>query len=393
MSRWFVGSSSSRRSGCDASARASDARVSSPPENVESGRSRSSSVKPRPRTTERRGRASRSRLHARAAPAPPSSAAASPGRASPPAIACSSVAQLLLDRREVGGAREHVFAQRAGSMAGGRWSCSAIRAPFSSASSPPSIDHLAGERAQQRRLPGAVRPCEREPVAALDLERDAVEEDVSGELLAECGCDQDRHGANYPPASYADRRARRRLVLSPRNRLRRGRDGRSPATRTFAYVTHDADELVDACRAVLAQVGERDALALSCFWHSLLALDERDRPTSPVLTWRDVAGDRRPLVPPGVPPPHRLLPAPGVLAGEAPRPRRVARYVSFADYLLLRCDWLSCARASSPSERHRALRPERLSWDDETLGALGLDAETARARLRRAGRRRVAGPR
>ena len=36
MSRWFVGSSSSSRSGSPASARASDARVSSPPENVES---------------------------------------------------------------------------------------------------------------------------------------------------------------------------------------------------------------------------------------------------------------------------------------------------------------------------------------------------------------------
>ena len=50
MSRWFVGSSSSRMSGCDASARASDARVSSPPENVCSGRSRSASVNPSPRT-------------------------------------------------------------------------------------------------------------------------------------------------------------------------------------------------------------------------------------------------------------------------------------------------------------------------------------------------------
>ncbi len=35
MSRWFVGSSSSSRSGSPASARASDARVSSPPENVD----------------------------------------------------------------------------------------------------------------------------------------------------------------------------------------------------------------------------------------------------------------------------------------------------------------------------------------------------------------------
>ena len=53
MSRWLVGSSSSSRSGWAASARASEARVSWPPENVLSGRSRSSSMKPRPWTTER----------------------------------------------------------------------------------------------------------------------------------------------------------------------------------------------------------------------------------------------------------------------------------------------------------------------------------------------------
>ena len=48
MSRWLVGSSSSSRSGSPASARASEARVSSPPENVASERSRSPSRKPRP---------------------------------------------------------------------------------------------------------------------------------------------------------------------------------------------------------------------------------------------------------------------------------------------------------------------------------------------------------
>ena len=49
-SRWLVGSSRSSRSGSPPSARASEARVSSPPENVSSGRSRSSSAKPRPRS-------------------------------------------------------------------------------------------------------------------------------------------------------------------------------------------------------------------------------------------------------------------------------------------------------------------------------------------------------
>ncbi len=48
MSRWLVGSSRSSRSGSPASARASDARVSSPPEKVSRLRSRSLSRKPSP---------------------------------------------------------------------------------------------------------------------------------------------------------------------------------------------------------------------------------------------------------------------------------------------------------------------------------------------------------
>ena len=46
---------------------------------------------------------------------------------------------------------------------------------------------------------------------------------------------------------------------------------------------------------VLAQVGPGDALAISCFWHSLLPLDRHDRPLGPVLTWRDLAGAPPPL--------------------------------------------------------------------------------------------------
>ena len=53
---------------------------------------------------------------------------------------------------------------------------------------------LAGEDPQQRRLAGAVRPGERDAVAALDGERDAVEEDGARELLAEVGGDDDCHG-------------------------------------------------------------------------------------------------------------------------------------------------------------------------------------------------------
>jgi len=41
------------------------------------------------------------------------------------------------------------------------------------------------QTAQQRRLAGPIRAGESEPVSPLDLERDAVEEDVAGQLLAE----------------------------------------------------------------------------------------------------------------------------------------------------------------------------------------------------------------
>ena len=70
-----------------------------------------------------------------------------------------------------------------------------------------------------------------------------------------------------------------------------------PGDAHLAYNSLAADELVAACRSVLAQVGEGDVLAVSCFWHSLVAVDGRDRPLTPVLTWRDVAGRPPPLDP------------------------------------------------------------------------------------------------
>ncbi len=49
----------------------------------------------------------------------------------------------------------------------------------------------------------------------------------------------------------------------------------------------DAAELMQAAEAVLAEVGAADALGSSCFWHSLLLLDEHDEPLTPVLLWQD----------------------------------------------------------------------------------------------------------
>src|SRR4029079_15253542 len=49
----------------------------------------------------------------------------------------------------------------------------------------------------------------------------------------------------------------------------------------------DPDELVQAAEAVLAEAGDADALGISCFWHSLLLLDDREQPLTPVLAWQD----------------------------------------------------------------------------------------------------------
>ncbi|HEX7626983.1 MAG TPA: gluconokinase [Gaiellaceae bacterium] len=148
-----------------------------------------------------------------------------------------------------------------------------------------------------------------------------------------------------------------------------------PGDAQLAYAEPDADRLVDACRAVLAQVGEGDALAISCFWHSLLPVDEHDRPLSPVLSWRDLAGT----------PPHLdaaayhrrtgcfLHPAywPAKIQLLREQGVRAARFLSFGDYLLLRL--AGEARTSVSMASGTGLYdPNRLDWDDETLEAAGV---------------------
>jgi gluconokinase len=126
---------------------------------------------------------------------------------------------------------------------------------------------------------------------------------------------------------------------------------------------------------VLAQVGEGDALAISCFWHSLVAVDERDRPVTPVLTWRDRAGEL-PLLDP-VTYHHRtgcfLHPAywPAKIERLARDGVKPARYLSFGDYLLLRLSGEARTSVSTASGTG-LFDPNALVWDEETLAALGL---------------------
>jgi gluconokinase len=140
----------------------------------------------------------------------------------------------------------------------------------------------------------------------------------------------------------------------------------------------DADRLVDACRAVLGEVGEGDGLAISCFWHSLVAVDEHDRPLTPVLTWRDRTGTVPQL---GLDPQayHRrtgcfLHPAywPAKIERLARDGVTAARYFSFGDYLLLQLTGEARTSVSTASGTG-LFDPNALAWDEETLAALGVE--------------------
>ena len=156
-----------------------------------------------------------------------------------------------------------------------------------------------------------------------------------------------------------------------------GPDGvAEPGVARLASASADADTLVDACRVVLARVGEGDALAISAFWHSLVAVDERDRPLTPVLTWRDPGGNLPALDPADY---HRrtgcfLHPAywPAKLARLRDDGIHAARFLSFGDYLLLKL--AGEARTSVSTASGTGLfDPNALDWDDETLAACGVD--------------------
>jgi gluconokinase len=171
--------------------------------------------------------------------------------------------------------------------------------------------------------------------------------------------------------------------------------------RTPYEVTHghagraefDPDELVQATVSAVEEArreaeGPLDALGAACFWHSLMAVDARGRALSPLLTWRDTRSvDAAEAL-------ARRLDADAVhartgcvlhpsfwpaklawLREHQPELYRSAhRFVSFSDYLYGRLvgetrTSLSMASGTGLLDVH-----ER-RWDEELLGALGLEPE------------------
>jgi gluconokinase len=147
------------------------------------------------------------------------------------------------------------------------------------------------------------------------------------------------------------------------------------------YDTVDAAEVARLVRDVL---GGEEPDGTSCFAHSLVAVDERWRPLTPILGWRDTrsAGAaewlRRRLDPGEV---HARTGAylhPSFwsaklawLAQEEPETfRRAAHFVSFAEFLGGSPE-SSLSLASSSGLLDLTTR----DWDEELLATLGLDAE------------------
>ena len=182
-------------------------------------------------------------------------------------------------------------------------------------------------------------------------------------------------GSSSTRACAYDERARE--IGEPVRRAYEARHDRSGAAEL------DADELVAACQAVLSEAGEaNDALGISCFMHSLLLLDARNRPLTPVLLWQDrrAAAQAEALAARlGAAAVHArtgcfLHPSfwPAKLAWLGTQVGEASRIVSFADYLFLRLTGeLRTTLSTASGSGLLDLRARR--WDSELLAELGVD--------------------
>jgi len=154
----------------------------------------------------------------------------------------------------------------------------------------------------------------------------------------------------------------------------------------------DADLVLASARETIAEAGGAgrvDAVGVSCFGHSLLALDSAGRPLTPILSWRDVrSADAADWL-------SRRLDNETVhartgcqihtsywpaklawLAQEEPEVFRSARrFVSFSDYLYAQLLGREVPASISMASPTGLVDLGTRTWDEELLDTLGLDAE------------------
>ncbi len=155
------------------------------------------------------------------------------------------------------------------------------------------------------------------------------------------------------------------------------------------YGGSDPDEIVTLVRqAIGGRDDEADVVGISCFGHSLLALDERDRPLTPVLGWRDTRSAAaaeslaRRLDPVAV---HARTgchvhpsywPAKLAWLGEPGAPSQaehVDRFVSMAEYLTIELRGGAPRMSLSAASGTGLLDLATCAWDEELLDVLALD--------------------
>jgi gluconokinase len=161
------------------------------------------------------------------------------------------------------------------------------------------------------------------------------------------------------------------------------------ARRDYAGET-DPDAIVSLTREAIDEADRQhvDAVAASCFGHSLLALDEHGSPLTPILGWRDTrAADAAEWLArrldgeavharTGCPIHTSFWPAKlaWLAATEPELFRRTRRFVSFADYLYARLlgeDDVPVSMSLASGTGLFDLHAHR--WDGELLDTLGLD--------------------
>jgi gluconokinase len=166
---------------------------------------------------------------------------------------------------------------------------------------------------------------------------------------------------------------------------------REPTQRKYAG-ENDPHRIVELAREAIDEAAGKDdydAVGASCFGHSLLALDERGRPLTPILGWRDTrSADAAAWL-------ARRVDADAVhartgchihtsyvpaklawLARERPDVFRAARrFVSFPDYLYGELLGREVPASTSMASASGLLELHARAWDPELLSVLGLETE------------------
>jgi gluconokinase len=175
------------------------------------------------------------------------------------------------------------------------------------------------------------------------------------------------------------------------------RDTHEVATDGAGAATLDADRVVEGVArcidGTLAKLGRRAAdiavVGTSVFWHGLLGIDARGKPTTPLFTWADLrAREAARALAADLDPDafhrrtgcylHSTYPAVKLRWLRDAQPAaasRTARWLSLAEYLALR--FQGEAHASHGIASATGLYDqERRAWDPATLKAIGIDAGT-----------------